>query len=108
MQLLECKIAQVSVVKCPDPIRKSQYVTFDFPIRKENKSFRVSEWNCHVRSSSEDIENFLSAKNSSMDALGICETFLSMDSCLSSYIIPGYQMISKVRNWMRQGGLSFC
>lgn len=106
-EILECKIAQDSVVKCPEPVRKSQYVSFEFPIRKENKSFRVSEWNCHVTSSSEDIENFLSAMNSSIDVLGICETFLSMDSCLSSYIFPGYQMISKVRNRMRQGGLSF-
>ena len=53
------------------------------------------------------LKIFLSTMKSSIDALGICETFLSMDSCLSSYIFPGYQMISKVRNRMRQGGLSF-
>ena len=62
---------------------------------------------CHVTSSSEDIENILSAMNSSIDVLCICETFLSMDSCLPSYIFPGYQVISKIRNRMRQGGLSF-
>ena len=106
-EILECKIARDSVVNCPESVRKSQYVTFQFPIRKENKSFRVSEWNCHVTSSTEDIENFLSSMNSSIDVLGICETFLSMDSCLSSYIFPGYQIISKVRNRTRQGGLSF-
>ena len=53
------------------------------------------------------MENFVSAINSTVDVLGICETFFSMDSYLSSYIFPGYQMISKVKNRMRQGGLSF-
>ena len=38
-EILECKIAQDSVVKCPEPVTKSQYVSFEFPIRKENKSF---------------------------------------------------------------------
>ena len=66
-EILECKIAQDSAVKCLEPVRKSQYVSFEFPIQKENKSFRVSQWNCHVTSSSEDIENFLSAMNSSID-----------------------------------------
>ena len=49
-EILEGKIAQDSVVKRPEPVRKSQYVPFEFPIQKENKSFRVSEWNCHVTS----------------------------------------------------------
>ena len=66
-EILECKIAQDSVVKCPEPVRKSQYVSFEFPIRKENTSFSVSEWNCHVTSWSEDIENFLSTMNSRID-----------------------------------------
>ena len=59
-EILYCKIAQDSVGKCPGPVRKSKYVTFDVPIWKEIKSFGVSEWNCPVRSSSEDIEIFLS------------------------------------------------
>ena len=62
----------------------------------------MSEWECHITSSSKDIENFLSIM-SSVDELGIRETFLSMNICLSPYIFSGYQMISNVRNRMRQG-----
>ena len=58
-------------------------------------------------SSSEDIKIFWSVMNSNADVLGIYETFLSMDCCLSSYIFLGYQMILKVRNRMIQEGLSF-
>ena len=50
----------------------------------------------------EGFKNFVSAVNSSVDVLGVCKMFLSMESCLLSYIFPGYQMISKVRNRVGQ------
>jgi len=56
--ILDCKIAQDSVGKCPEPVRKSQYVTIDFLIQKKIESFGVSEWKCHITSSSKDIEIF--------------------------------------------------
>ena len=34
-EILDCKIAQDSVGKWPEPVRKSQYVTIDFPILKK-------------------------------------------------------------------------
>ena len=100
---------QDRVDECPKPLRPSRYVRFEEfgQIKKELYSLCVAQWNCHITSAFEEIVQFLSNIDSVIDVLGICESFLSLYSLLSSYAFPGYQLISKSRHSMGRGGLAF-
>ena len=78
--------------------------------------WRISQWdchianchmtNCHITSSYLEVSSFLDSCDGRNGIIGLCESFLTMGSLLSSYPFPGYSLIPKTRTSMQRSGLA--
>ena len=68
--------------------------------------FTVCCWNCHVTSSYDGFVDFL-ARCPDIQIMALCETFLNVNTMLSSYNFPGYKLIVRCRTGLSRGGVAF-
>ena len=89
------------------PMRESDYIRLPYNQDINERSLRLCSWNVHVTTSYLDILELIDQFSSSLDTIGLCETFLSSNQSISLYSFPGYDLRIKNRVLMGRGGVGF-
>ena len=90
------------------PANLSKYVAVDevsAPVMLSG--FQILHWSCHLTTSHEDVVDIINKLDSEVQAIGICDSFVSEQCPASLFNFPGYTLISKNQSAMRSRGLPF-
>ena len=89
------------------PVRLSTYVEMSALSKLGSfVDFTVCCWNCHVTGSYDEIVDFL-ARCPNIQIMNLCETFLNVNTMLSSYNFPVYKLTVRCRTGLSRGGVAF-
>lgn len=87
------------------PLQESSYIVPSNILQQD--SLCLCSWNCHLTTGYLDVLQFIEDSTQNIDLIAICETFISSDQSLSSFVFPGYSLEVKNRKSLNRGGLGF-